>query len=75
VDFKEIKSATRQIALSFDHHYLNEIPPFTRLNPTAENLAAYFFQALAESLNDDRIKVKAVTVWETDRAQATYTED
>ncbi len=75
IDFKKAKTATRQVAEMFDHHYLNEIAPFTHLNPTAENLAAYFYHALSEALNDDRVKVNAVTIWETDRAQATYIEE
>jgi len=75
VDFKAIKQATNEIAGMFDHHNLNEIAPFTHLNPTAENIAAYFYHALSEMLNDDRVKIKSVSVWETDRACASYTEE
>jgi 6-pyruvoyltetrahydropterin/6-carboxytetrahydropterin synthase len=68
VDFKVIKKATRQVTDELDHYYLNDIPPFDRVNPTAENIASYIFQAVSEKLNNERIKVKAVTLWETERA-------
>lgn len=68
VDFKEIKKATRQVTDELDHYYLNDIPPFDRVNPTAENIASYIYQAISDRLNNERIKVKAVTLWETERA-------
>ncbi len=49
--------------------------PFDKLNPTAENLAAYFYQQLSNELNDARVAVKNVTIWETDRACVSYTEE
>lgn len=75
VDFKVIKTAARDLAGALDHRYLNEIEPFDRLNPTAENLAAWFYRGLAERLNDGRVRVLAVTLWETDRACVRYTEE
>jgi 6-pyruvoyltetrahydropterin/6-carboxytetrahydropterin synthase len=75
VDFKVIKQATRDIAARLDHRYLNELEPFTGVNPTAENIAAYFYQQLAAQLNNDSIQVHAVTLWETERACVRYAED
>lgn len=75
VDFKVIKQATRDIAAQLDHRYLNELEPFTRINPTAENIAAYFFRELSSQLNSPRLRVQAVTLWETERACVRYAED
>ncbi|BAZ93591.1 6-pyruvoyl-tetrahydropterin synthase [Thiohalobacter thiocyanaticus] len=75
VDFKVIKNAARRIGERLDHRYLNEIEPFTEVNPTAENIAAYFYRELAAELNNDRIRIRSVTLWETDRACVRYTED
>lgn len=75
VDFKVIKQSVNQWADKLDHRYLNEIPPFDTINPTAEHIAAWFFQRLSESLNDNRIRVKAVTIWETEFACARYEEE
>lgn len=75
MDFKDIKDATRELLGGLDHYNLNDIAPFDRINPTAENIAAFFYSKLSESLNSDAVKVNAVTIWETDRACVTYTED
>ena len=75
LDFKTVKQAAREVADRLDHYYLNEIPPFDEINPTAENIAAYFYQELSKILNNDRIRVSATTIWETERACVRYSED
>ncbi|MCF6235671.1 MAG: 6-carboxytetrahydropterin synthase QueD [Gammaproteobacteria bacterium] len=74
IDFKAVKSATKTITDQLDHHYLNEIEPFNRINPTAENIAAFLYKSLSEEINDEVIQVKAITLWETERASVHYTE-
>ncbi len=75
MDFKTIKTATRELAKTLDHRYLNDIPPFDTINPTAENIARFFYQKLSDTLNNDIAKVSGVTLWETDRACVKYSED
>ncbi len=75
LDFKEIKKATKLVAKELDHRYLNEIKPFDKINPTAENIAAYFYQQLSDRLNTNTITVSAVILWETDRACVKYAEE
>lgn len=75
VDFKVIKTAARDIGDRLDHRYLNEVEPFTEINPTAENIAAYFYRELVTVLNNERIQVSSVTLWETDRACVRYAEE
>ncbi len=75
LDFRTIRRAAREVVDRLDHRYLNETPPFDELNPTAEHIAAYIFRELAARLNDGRVRVCAVTVWETDRASVRYSED
>ena len=76
IDFKEIKRTGKQVLTRLDHYYLNDIPPFdAELNPTAENIAFYLFQQLGEALNNERIRVSAVTVWENERNSATFSSD
>ena len=74
IDCKEIKREVRAIADELDHRYLNELAPFQDINPTAENIARYFFQRLAQRLNNERVQVSALTIWETDRACVRYAE-
>ena len=74
IDFKAVKKATQEATDRLDHQYLNELKPFDQINPTAENIARTLFQEFAATLNDDRVTVGAVTVWETERASARYSE-
>lgn len=75
VDFTVIKNAARELVGGLDHRYLNDVPPFDSLNPTAENIAAYIFRGLSERLNDNCVRVSAVTLWETERACVRYSEE
>lgn len=75
VDFKDMKRALNEITAPYDHQYINEIPPFDKVNPTAENIAAWIYQQLVAQVNCDRVKLKAITLWETQRASVRYTED
>ena len=76
-DFKDLKAAMGQIVDRLDHQFLNDLEPFQRLNPSAENMARYFYQEIGASLaraTNGRVKVKQVKVWETDTTTATYFE-
>jgi 6-pyruvoyltetrahydropterin/6-carboxytetrahydropterin synthase len=75
IDFKDIKQATRDIAARLDHRYLNDIAPFTEKNPTAENIAAYFYTKLSQALNTEQVQVSSITLWETERACVRYSRD
>ncbi len=75
IDFKEIKRHTKKVTDELDHQYLNDIPPFDTVNPTAENMAAYIYRRLGEELNNPRVRISAVTLWETERACVRYTEE
>ncbi len=76
VDFSELKHLLREIIEKLDHKFLNDVPPFDKLNPSAENMARYFYQEVAGVLNGGGrarpIRVAEVTLWETDHAAATY---
>jgi len=74
IDFKEIKNATKKVTAELDHRYLNEIKPFDEINPTAENIAAYIYNGVSELLNNDRVQVTSVTLWETERACVRYSQ-
>jgi len=75
IDFKAIKAAVKELTDILDHRYLNEVAPFDMLNPTAENIAAWLYKGLGETLNTDTLQVSAITLWETERACVRYTEE
>ena len=60
-----------------DHKYLNKIPYFKRLTLRRKNIAKYIFDKLSTSLSVGNLKglnILEVTVWESDKARATYYE-
>ena len=73
-DFVELRRSLGEIIKTLDHRFLNEIPPFTELNPSAENIAKYFYDQLSRRLAGDgnSARVNAVTIFETDTTAATY---
>jgi 6-pyruvoyltetrahydropterin/6-carboxytetrahydropterin synthase len=75
LDFSDIKKATKELIGNLDHRNLNDIPPFDSINPTAENVSAYLYTELSKTINTTQIKVDAITLWETERACVTYTEE
>jgi 6-pyruvoyltetrahydropterin/6-carboxytetrahydropterin synthase len=70
-DFKDLKADLAGILDSYDHAFLNEVPPFDELNPTAENLARVVFEKLEESVGP-AVDVVSVSVWESPIARITY---
>jgi 6-pyruvoyltetrahydropterin/6-carboxytetrahydropterin synthase len=76
-DFKDLKASMNEVIERLDHQFLNDIEPFLAMNPSAENMAKYFYDELNAALNgatDGRVRVKQVKLWETDTSTATYYE-
>ena len=69
-DFVEVKTALQELAARFDHQDINTVPPFDRLSPTTERIAAWFFEGLAERL--PAAPLAEVTVWEGPDCSATF---
>ncbi len=72
LDFAELGTVLRAIVEPYEHAFLNEIAPFDDLNPTAENVARIVAEQLAAKLDDGRVKVVRVEVWEDDHSAAVY---
>lgn len=75
IDFGDLKKASMNVLDKLDHAYLNDIPPFTELEPSAENIAAHIFKAVADQLGDDADLLHSVSVWESDHSKATFIRD
>ena len=72
-DFVELKRVLRDICEPMDHVFLNDMAPFTELNPSAENMARYVCERMrAELKQANPVEVAEVKVWETDIQSATY---
>jgi 6-pyruvoyltetrahydropterin/6-carboxytetrahydropterin synthase len=73
-DFVELKKRMEEVIRAIDHKFLNDLPPFTELNPSAENIARYFYEELSERLaaSANGARLREVTIFETDTTTATY---
>ena len=74
VDFGEVKAATREALEEVDHKYLNELPFFSKKNPSSENVARFLFEKLSVKLNTANRRLHSVSAWESADACATYME-
>lgn len=77
LDFKDLKLVMHPVIERLDHQMLNDLEPFTELNPSAENLAKYFYDETNKQLAEmtgHRVRVKDCTIYETDTTTATYYE-
>jgi 6-pyruvoyltetrahydropterin/6-carboxytetrahydropterin synthase len=77
LDFKLLKHVLRPTVEYLDHQMINDLEPFTTINPSAENLARYFYQQTASQLGhleQGRVRIKDCTVFETDTSFARYYE-
>ena len=70
VDFTDIKRILDDVLGSLDHAFLNEVPPFDKVNPTAENIACFVFKRMKTRIPAGA-KVSAVEVWESETTSAT----
>ena len=71
IDFADLKAMAQQVLGPFDHRVINEIPPFTERNTTAELLAEYVYREITGLLPPGRA-VRRVEVWETDTSCAFF---
>jgi 6-pyruvoyltetrahydropterin/6-carboxytetrahydropterin synthase len=77
LDFKDLKDVMKHVIERLDHQMLNDVEPFKELNPSAENLAKYFYDQTntrLRTLTNGRVSVQDVTIWETDTTTARYSE-
>ncbi len=69
MDFHELERLMSEIIAPFHNRHLNEVAPFDRLNPSAENVAVHVGQSL---ILPAPVRLVAVEVWETDENSAVF---
>ena len=74
VDFTQVKQVLREVISGLDHQFINDLEPFRIVNPSAENLAKYFFEETSRGVRElpPGARITEITVWETDTASAQY---
>ena len=67
-DFADVKGHMRDMLARFDHTCLNEVSPFDKMNPSAENIAT----TICEELQDRGLAICKVQVFESPDSCVTY---
>lgn len=74
VDFKELKKRTKTVLDKLDHHHINDVPPFTEINPSSENIAMFIYKELKDNMPKN-VQLAEVSVSEKASSKATYWEE
>lgn len=72
VDFVTSKAELERLAKKLDYACINDVPPFTEINPSAENIAEWFWREMTAKVAAEGAVVESVTVWEGPFNAATY---
>jgi 6-pyruvoyltetrahydropterin/6-carboxytetrahydropterin synthase len=71
VDFRVIKTALNEVLGQLDHAYLNDVSPFSEINPSSENISRFIFDEVTLRM-PPAVRVSRVVVWESTDARAEY---
>jgi len=73
-DFTELKQVMRGIIARLDHQFMNDLEMFRTVNPSAENMAKYFYDEITRQLKSlpPGARVTDTIIWETDTTRAQY---
>ena len=76
-DLRELKEImNREVVEPMDHRFLNrEVPPFDRVVPTTENLAAEIWKRLQTPIDRPGLKLRNVRLYETSDLYVDYGGD
>jgi 6-pyruvoyltetrahydropterin/6-carboxytetrahydropterin synthase len=73
-DFVHLKHVIQAVIRSLDHRNLNDLAPFDKVNPSAENIAKYIYDEAAKQMHKpaNGAAISGITVWETETSSATF---
>lgn len=74
VDFAEVDECFENVIRPIRKTFLNEIPMFTEVSTSAENVAKYIFGEMAACINSKGVRVSRVRVFEDPNHSASYFE-
>ena len=74
-DFTLLKKHLGEIMAKYDHTNLNEVAPFSRINPSSENIAATVYQKLKKKLTGAPVSLDSIEVWESPQSRVVYRPD
>jgi len=74
-DFTLLKKYLGEIIAKYDHTNLNDVSPFTRINPSSENIAVTIYNELKKKLTGAPVSLDNIEVWESPHSRVTYRPD
>ncbi len=74
IDFSDLKAIVRDQVDQFDHCYLNDKPPFDKVNPTTENLCKFFSDSISAKLPSGLL-IHSIVIYESEGKSGAYFSD
>ena len=74
-DFTVLKKSIDEILDQYDHTCLNDVEPFTSINPSSENIASTIYNELKPYMNGQTVIIESIQVWESPDAWITFFPD
>ncbi len=71
-DFAQLKHQLREVTAQFDHHCLNDAPPFDQIEPSCENIATTIYNELLPYFSGSPVTLNCVEVWESPTTGVAY---
>lgn len=71
-DFTDLKRHLNDILAKYDHTCLDDVPPFDKINPSAENIAATIYEELKGKLAGEPVTLTCVEAWESPHQGVAY---
>ena len=72
-DFTDVKQHLKTILGDYDHALLNDLPPFDKINPSAENIASTLYKQLNDKITQTSVVLSSVEVRENPHQGVLYT--
>ncbi len=72
LDFNALTAIMKAAFAPYDNAFLNEVPPFDDVEPTRERIAQVMAEQLAAKIDDDRVQLARLEIWESDTRCTTY---
>ena len=71
-DFARMKSHLSEVLAPLDHVCINDVPPFDKIEPSCENLAATIHNRLQPYFPESSVALASTEVWESPTSGVVY---
>lgn len=72
IDHHAVRAMLQRIIEPLDHQYLNDLPMFSAISPSAENIARHIFHTMEAALSEHSVNVQEVHIAENPYVNISY---